>query len=314
MSTELVPIPVPHLPAFRQVDLVEAFLAGRNPRTLDAYSRDLADFATFLGMDGPGAAVGALVSAGHGPANGWALRYKAHLVDRGLATATIARRLAALRSVVKLARILGRISWALDVESPRTQSYRDTRGPGRDGFRAIVRAARSSATPKALRDHALVRLLHDLALRRAEAIALDLEDVDLEAGTIQVVGKGRTEAIRMTLPGPVRDALAAWLEARGREPGPVFVRLDRAARAPGRLTGRAVHQIVGQLGLKASLPRPVRPHGLRHSGITTALDAFGGDVRTVRKFSRHSKVETLLVYDDNRSDVAGEVARRVSEE
>lgn len=50
------------------------------------------------------------------------------------------------------------------------------------------------------------------------------------------------------------------------------------------------------------------PHGLRHTGITVAPDAFEGDVRKVRKFSRHSKVETVLAYGDERRDVGGEVS------
>ena len=63
-----------------------------------------------------------------------------------------------------------------------------------------------------LRDLALIRLLHDLGLRRAEAVALDLESIDLAGGTVEVVGKGKTDATRLTLPDPTRDALAAWLE------------------------------------------------------------------------------------------------------
>ena len=62
---------------------------------------------------------------------------KADLLKRGLATATIARRLAALRSMVKLARALGRIAWTLDIAGPKAEPYRDTRGPGLDGWRTL---------------------------------------------------------------------------------------------------------------------------------------------------------------------------------
>jgi len=51
---------------------------------------------------------------------------------------------------------------------------------------------------------------------------------------------------------------------------------------------------------------------LRHAAITDALELTGGDVRAVRHYSRHKDVRTLLVYDDNRADVAGELARRVA--
>ena len=81
-----------------------AFLAGRNPRTLRAYASDLADFARFVHARDASAAVELLLSGGAGRANAMALAYKADLVGRELAAATIARRLAALRSMVKLAR------------------------------------------------------------------------------------------------------------------------------------------------------------------------------------------------------------------
>jgi len=317
MTTDLAPFADQPAPiAVATLDLHDAVLAGRNARTACAYRADYEDFARFLGAASPADALEALVALPHGTANAAALAYRAHLVERKLAAATVARRLAALRSAVKLARQLGRVSWALEVESPRPQGYRDTAGPGRDGWRAMLDRARDEATtPKGRRDLALVRLLHDLALRRAEAVALDLADIDLARGVLQVTGKGKTAKVPITLPDPTRRARADWLAARGPEPGPLFRRLDHAAGTTGgRLTGRAVHQIVGALGRRAQLSRPVRPHGLRHQGITRALDATGGDVRAVRRFSRHAKLDTLLTYDDNRRDLAADVARAVAED
>jgi integrase/recombinase XerC len=304
--------------AIGTVDVLDAFLAGRNPRTLRAYDRDLADFARFLGTPDSRTAVAGLLNLSHGNANAAALGYKAHLIGRGLKAATIARRLAALRSVVKMARTVGQVTWALDVESPKAEPYRDTAGPGDAGWRAMLSRAKTDAeggTPKAVRDLAIVRLLHDLALRRGELVALDLADVD--DGTVAVVGKGRTEAIRLTLPDPTRYALADWTAVRGPDSGPLFVRLDRAsarATGDGRLTDTAVFLIVRDLGRKVGLTRPTRPHGLRHEAITRALDATNGDVRTVQRFSRHADTRTLLLYDDHRRDLAGDVAKLVAAE
>lgn len=320
MKTELATVKAVPLPAplsMAPVDVLSAWLGGRNPRTLAAYSRDVDDFAAFLESPSGTAAVELLLSMSHGDANALALAYRAHLINRGLKSATIARRLAALRSVVKLARTLGRIAWALDVESPKVEPYRDTAGPGENGWRSMLSAAKlaaESCRAKAVRDLALVRLLHDLALRRSEVVALDVASIDLEAGTVDVIGKGKTQALRMTLPDPTRDALAAWLDIRGADPGPLFVRLDRA-RDTGeleRLTDTAVYQIVRALGTTAGLSRPTRPHALRHQAITRALDATGGDVRTVQRFSRHADTRTLLLYDDRRNDLAGEVAKMVA--
>ena len=98
--------------------------------------------------------------------------------------------------------------------------------------------------------------------------------------------------------------LRAWLECRGDEPGPLFTSMDRARKGDGRLTDRGVRLIMAKLGF--------HPHGLRHAGITTALDATGGDVRRVQRFSRHANVATVLIYDDAREDLGGQVAGMVA--
>ena len=126
---------------------------------------------------------------------------------------------------------------------------------------------------------------------------------------IWIRGKGRTEKERMTLPDQTAAALVEWIEARGNESGSLFHRLDGPKPAPDvRLSGESVRRIVRGLGKAAGLPRDVRPHGLRHSAATSALDA-GRDLRDVRRFTRHRSLEVVLRYDDMRRDVAGEIAR-----
>lgn len=300
-------------------DVLTSWLAGRNPQTLLAYAADLKDFAKFLGVRSGPSAVDLLMAGGHGQANRIAMAYRAQMVERRLASATVSRRLAALRSMVKVARQIGRITWALDVESPRIESYRDTRGPGLEGWRRIVAAVRARALQgewAALRDLAIVRLLHDLGLRREEAAQLDVEDLELEdtPGTVAIVGKGKTDKIRLTLNLPTRSALRDWIAARGDDPGAVFPRLDRAAEGPDRLSGEALERIVKRWARRAGINSVVRPHGLRHQGITRALDLSGGDVRKVQRFSRHAKLETLMRYDDARRDDAGDIARQLGED
>jgi integrase/recombinase XerC len=319
--SELVPAgegaPLPLPLSSVAADLYSAVLAGRNARTVQAYAGDYADFARFLGVASPGAALDALIALPPGQAHALAIAYRASLVERKLAAATIARRLAALRSAVKLARQLGRVSWSLEVEPPAVSAYRDTAGPGPDGWRRILDAAKAAAhdgTAKGLRDLALVRLLHDLALRRAEVLALDLADVELAGPrpVARVVRKGQTDPQPLTLPRPVVSALSAWVAVRGDAPGPLFVRLDRAGA--GRLTGHGLEKLLRRMGQRAGLSRRLRPHGLRHAGITTALDRTGGDVRAVARFSGHKKLDTLLIYDDNRRDLGGQVAGLVSDD
>ncbi len=298
--------------------LLIAFLAGRSPLTLRAYRRDLEDVRRFLGVPTLAHAAALLLAHGHGPANGLALAYRADLVGRvdqkgkGLAAATINRRLAALRSLVKIARTLGLVPWALEVANVKSQGYRDTRGPGDAGYRRLLGVLDRRRGPAVHRDRAAVRLLFDLALRRAEVVSLDVAHVDLAAGVVRVLGKGQTERVPLTLPEPTRAVLAAWLTVRGPSPGPLFVNFDRARKGMGRrLTGRSLHRIVRALGAEAGL-KEVRPHGLRHAAITAALDRTGGDIRAVQRFSRHRDVRVLAVYDDNREDLGGRVARLVA--
>jgi integrase/recombinase XerC len=77
------------------------------------------------------------------------------------------------------------------------------------------------------------------------------------------------------------------------------------------LTHDGVYAIVRAYG-KAALGRPIRPHALRHTAITLALDVARGDVRKVRSFSRHADVRTVMIYDDNRQDHGGKLAEAIS--
>lgn len=300
-------LPVPTA-ALAQDQLVAAFLSGRSPQTLRAYRQDLEAFRLFSGSPTASEAVRLLIARGPAGANTAALAWRNDLLQRGLGPATINRRLAALRSLIKLARLLGMASFTLEVENLRVTPYRDTRGPGPDGFRLLLEAA-SGTTPKSLRDQAILRLLYDLALRRAEVVSLNVSDVDLNASRLTILGKGRLQVEHLTLPDPTRAALAAWLAVRGLVPGPLFLNFDRARKGQ-RLTGTGLYLIIRALGRKAGFS--VRPHGLRHAGITAALDLTNGNLRAVQRYSRHKDPRILTVYDDNRTDLAGEVARLVA--
>ena len=74
-----------------------------------------------------------------------------------------------------------------------------------------------------------------------------------------------------------------------------------------RLTGTALYQLVRKTAKAAGITKVLSPHRIRHSGITAALEATNGDVRKVQKFSRHADLNTLMIYDDNRRDVQGEI-------
>lgn len=295
----LTPTPVPNGDA-----LVVSFLGSLGPRTRQAYAQDLESFRAFVGAASVTETTRILLSQGNGHANALALGYKNSLIAAGLRPATINRRLAALRSLVKLARTLGLVPWTLEVGGAKIDSERDLRGPGRAQMKQVLNALSQRSDPKSLRDLAILRLLYDLGLRRGEVTSLDLDHFDRPGRSLSVLGKGRESRVRLTLPDETAQALERWVAARGETAGPLLLNFDRAKKGL-RINGSSLYRLVRGLGLG-------RPHGVRHSAITAALDLLGGDLRKAQKFSRHSDVRLLAVYDDNRQDLAGEVARLVA--
>ena len=313
MSTAIVPLATAVPAVWGTNRLVDSFLSGKSEMTLRAYRTDLETFASFMGADNIDEAAQALLTRSHGEANGLALDYKACLMDKGLSSATVNRRLASLRSLITLARTLGLVSWTLEVKNLKSQPYRDTKGPGVPAFRRMLLVLKSRGDRKAVRDFSIVRLLYDIALRRGEVVSLDVDDVDLDAGTIQVLGKGRREKIRLALPEPTKEALVAWLEIRGEESGPLFTNCDRAGKGD-RLTGNSIYRLVKSLGSKIGVMS--RPHGLRHTAITEACkvaQANGYALEEVLDFSRHSDISTLLIYRDRERDCLGKLASLVAD-
>lgn len=291
--------------------LVDAFLAGKSPRTIAAYRQDLGDFARFLGAATVDDAARILLGNGQGAANMTALHYRNHLHERGMAAATINRRLASLRSMVALAQTVGMVSFALKVPGMKAEAYRDTRGPGDAGFLGLVTVTEARDDAKGVRDRAILHLLHDLALRRGEVVSLDLLHFDLGRNVLMVLGKGRSGREPLTLPTETRRALADWLTVRGREPGALFLNMDRNRLTTGkRLTANGLYHIIRRIGGAAGVE--THPHGIRHLSITRALVATGGNIQKVQQFSRHKDVRTVLVYNDQTADHQGEVAALVA--
>lgn len=296
-------------------EVLAAFLARRSERTRRAYGADLRAFACHLGQVDPAETLRYLAGLQGCAANAAVLAWRQAMVEAHLAPATINRRLSTIRSLTRMLRTVGLVSWTLEVEGERGGLIRDTRGPEVRAVEALIKVAKGQKNrDKAKRDVALIRLLFDLALRRQEVVSLDLEHADLAGGTISVLGKGQAGRSGFTLPPETREALATWIETRGSQPGPMFTSLDRARGSRTgdvRLTGEGLRVLLRSLARRAGLG-DIRPHGLRHAAITAALDATGGDVRAVQRFSRHVDVRTLQRYDDNRQDLGGKVARKVA--
>lgn len=109
-------------------------------------------------------------------------------------------------------------------------------------------------------------------------------------------------------------AICDWLKTLGTcHPAlPLFISLDFCNHGH-RLTGDGLRKIVSHLCKSAGIKKPMSPHRIRHSAITAALDATEGNVRKVQKLSRHARIETLLVYDDNRAKDQREVSQTLDD-
>lgn len=314
---DLITIPSATLPAEpRRKSFLQRWLDGQtSTQTRRAYSCHIKDFASFCQCD-PDEAVEQLLSIALGQANQIGAAYKADLVKRGMAPNTVNARLTAVRKLTQDARKFGLIDWSLDVDNVRAKNYRDTAGPGRDGFKAMLaELMKRPDDQKRRRDKAILMLLFGLALRRNEVVSLDLEAFDQQRSKLRVVAKGCRDADYLSVPFTVAEAIGEWVDARGGEPGPLFINLDATDR--GRLSGGGLWKMVVQLGRKAGVnpesgKNRARPHGMRHLAISTACEKTGGDMVAVQSFSRHSKLETVRIYVDNANDKQGAVADLVA--
>ncbi len=300
--------------AAQERDLMAELLADkRSPNTRTAYAKDLRDFFGFAaGVAEPTPElVAEFLSLERLQALALVLRYKAHLRnERGLKEATVNRRLAALKSLVNFAGRLGKCHYTLsDVKGEKVVRYRDTRGISQESYRRML-AVPERGTLKGKRDYAILRLLWDNALRRGEIVQADLKDLDLEGRSLLILGKGKGQQKQaVTISRPTAEAMADWLLSRQELDlnQPLFIALDRASYGH-RLTGTAIYKLVEAVADAAGIGKKLSPHRIRHSGITAALEATGGDVRKVQKLSRHADLNTLMIYDDNRQNVQGEIS------
>ncbi len=145
----------------------------------------------------------------------------------------------------------------------------------------------------AVRDRAIVELAYGAGLRLAEMAALDLQDLSLKEGLVQVVGKGKKERL-VPLGRFARQALLAWLAVRGQHNPQGLAALFLSQRGT-RLSHRAIQQRFEQAGLKQGMPQRVHPHMLRHSYASHLLES-SGDLRAVQELLGHSDIGTTQIY------------------
>ena len=280
--------PRPDLPP-----IAEAFLEmlaaerGAAALTIEAYGRDLADFAGFLGR-------AAIDRAGEEDLR----RYLARLEATGMSPRTAARRLSALRQFHKFLMSDGirPDDPTSGLDGPR-QGRRLPKLLSEAEVTALIAAAATDRTPEGLRLSAILELFYASGLRVSELVALPYGAVARGESFITVRGKGGKERL-VPIGAGARAALDAYLTVR-----PVFLDEGKPARwlfpsrgAGGHLSRIRCGQLLKALALKAGIdPAKLSPHVLRHA-FATHLLAHGADLRSVQQMLGHADIATTEIY------------------
>lgn len=262
---------------------------GRSPATLEAYRRDIARFENWLSEQGTD--VGAATSD-------QIARYVGHLDQSGLAAATVARALVAVRSLYRFAVVEG---YLRDDPTVRLDVPRVPKGLPKALSETQIAALFDALDPDAAlasRDAALLEVLYGTGARISEAVGLSLSDVDLEARLARLFGKGSRERI-VPLGRPAVDALAHWFDERLDRARPARSSRDADAvflnHRGGRLTRQGAWGVVSKYARRAGLADVMSPHVLRHSCATHMLE-HGADIRTVQELLGHRSISTTQTY------------------
>ncbi|ACQ80411.1 tyrosine recombinase XerD [Beutenbergia cavernae DSM 12333] len=269
---------------------------GLSPHTLAAYRRDLSRYAAYLGALGRArlsdvrpADVDAYVEALRTGSDG----------GSALSASSASRAVVAVRGWHRFAMLEGIAPSdpAVDVRPPSTTKRLPKAIAVEDVERLLV-AASAGDGPGPLRDRALLELLYGTGARITEATSLAVDDIDLDddAGSVRLFGKGRRERV-VPLGRFARDAVDAYL-VRAR---PVLAQAGTGTPAlflgmRGRpLSRQSAWAILQSAARRADLEEHVSPHTLRHSYATHLL-AGGADVRVVQELLGHASVTTTQLY------------------
>lgn len=256
-----------------------------SPNTIESYARDLAGLAAFaekLGRD-----VGSLERRD-------LEAYVRHLMASGLSPRSTARAVACVRGFYRFAAVEQQQegSPADDLRAPRAWAalpkFLDLEEVDR------LLAQPDTATPRGLRDKALIAVLYATGLRVSELISLKLTNLHLDEGYVTCVGKGDKERIV-----PIGQDATDWVRRYLAESRP------RLAAAGSRwlfvnargtpLSRVGFWKLLKEYGIKAGITRAISPHVLRHSFATHLLDR-GADLRAIQMMLGHADLSTTQIY------------------
>ena len=261
---------------------------GLSANTRQAYERDLRLFCKTLDFKNSDA----LVNVSREQITG----YMTHLKEKGLAAATIARKLAAIKAFYRFMTAEGYMDAnPAEVVEAGTKGIKLPRVLSED---EVVRLLNQPdiTTAEGFRDRTMLEVLYATGMRVSELINLTLERVDLNMKYIIAFGKGSKERIV-----PLGSVAAEFLQQYLEKVRPKLTHEDRntnivfLAFGGHELTRQRFWQIIRGYGRKANINKALTPHILRHSFATHLLDN-GADLRSVQELLGHSDISTTQIY------------------
>lgn len=272
-------------------DLLEKFLSGylRNerrlsPHTESAYRRDLERLSRWCAADG-------LDDWQHLDVHA-VRRYISEQHRRGLSGPSLQRALSSIRALCNWLIREGMLAHnpAEEVRAPKSARHLPKT---LDVDQVAQLLEMHGESTEVLRDRAIMELIYSSGLRLAEVVGMDLNDIDLDAGSARVTGKG--DKMREAPIGRhAVIALRAWLKVRGKlaaEDEPALFVGSRGRR----ISPRVIQRRMARWGVKQGLAGRLHPHMLRHSFATHLLES-SGDLRAVQELLGHADIKTTQIY------------------
>jgi integrase/recombinase XerD len=292
---------------------------GLTPNTVAAYQNDLRQFEDFLharyargngngqtALDGSASGADLLSAADRSTVTDFVLGLR----ERGYAPATVARKIAAIKSLFHYLHKNAIVAEdpTIHLEAPKVGKPLP-RAISVGDVQRLLGHGRERTAPDALRDCAMLELLYATGMRVTELVSLDVEDLDLSEGKVRCVGRARRVRL-LPIRATAREAVRQYVE-RGRSAllrapsshGPLF--LNHRGQ---RLTRQGFWLIIKARARDAGIPTSITPHTLRHSFAAHRLND-GEDLRSLQAKLGHASISTTQIY----TQVAGPSGPRLVE-
>jgi integrase/recombinase XerC len=270
---------------------IDDFLSGLRQRnasghTIKAYEHDLSVFAEYVGP-------AQLRAIDHLRIRG----FLSHLYERGLSKTSVARSLAAVRSMFRWLAREGVVEQnpAKLVATPKLPK-KLPRVPTIEEMNSVLDSQMPETASFPERDRLMLELLYGCGIRNSELIGINLDDIRMANEAILIRGKGKKERY-VPFGDSARGAIAAYLPVRqkilsGKNRNTPALLINQRG---GRLTTRSVGRIVKQIAISKGLSPDVHPHTLRHAFGTHMLEE-GADLRAIQEMLGHERLATTQRY------------------